>query len=73
MCNFSDKRQKGQNIYKFGQKCTKFGNILNRQPHVCDYCMHNTARICLEFIKTDVDCFAPKGQINDEVKPINDH
>ena len=73
MCDSSEKRQKRPK-YKFGQKCTKFGNILKkRQPHACDYCMHNTARICLEFIKTIVDCFAPKGQINGKVKPINDH
>ena len=34
LCDFSEKAQKkgktGQNIWKFGQKCTKFGNILKK-------------------------------------------
>ena len=40
---FQKKGQKEQNIWKFGQKCTKFEK---GQSHVCDYCMHETARLC---------------------------
>ena len=29
-CDFLEKGQKGQNIWKFGQKCTKFENILKK-------------------------------------------
>ena len=41
------KDKKGQNIWKFEQKCKKFENILKkREPHVCDYRIHETARMC---------------------------
>ena len=44
---FQKKGKQGQNIWKFGQKCKKFENILKKgQPHACDYRMHETARIC---------------------------
>ena len=36
---FQKKGKKGQNIWKFGQKCIKFDNILKkRQVIACDYC-----------------------------------
>ena len=41
---FQKKGKKGQNIRKFGQKCTKFENILKKGR---DYGTHETARICL--------------------------
>ena len=38
-CNFSEKGQKkgrkGQSIWKFGQKCTKFENILKKGSIAC--------------------------------------
>ena len=43
---FQKKDKKGQNIWKFGQKCTRFGKYFEiGQPQACDYRMHETARI----------------------------
>ena len=42
---FQRKGKKGQNIWKFGQKWTKFENFWKRAAS-CDYCTHETARIC---------------------------
>ena len=39
-CDFSDKEQKGQNIWKFGQKCTKFENILKKGSLICATIVH---------------------------------
>ena len=51
---FQKKDKKGQNIWKFGQKCTKFTKMYKiwkyfekGQPGACDYRTHETARICL--------------------------
>ena len=40
------KGKKGHNIWKLGQKCTKFGNILKKGSLVCNYHTDETARIC---------------------------
>ena len=35
VCNFSEKGQKRANIWKFGQKCTKFEDILKKCSLMC--------------------------------------
>ena len=35
------KGKKGQNIGKFGQKCTNFGNILKKGGWLCGIIAHN--------------------------------
>ena len=47
---FQKMSKKGQNIWKFGEKSTKFENILKKGglTHTTTTCMNETARICPE-------------------------
>ena len=48
---FQKKGKKGQNIWKFGQKCTKFEGFFEKGlPHACDSRTHETTRIGSERI-----------------------
>ena len=66
-CDFQKNGKKGkkrQNIWRFEQKCRKFEkNIEKGKPHVCEYCILETARICpgqdnkkSQNIITRIDC-----------------